>query len=155
MPWGFRNEKTRALLCKSSKSSKERQDVCCIVHPSSHPSLPLSSQPATIYWEPTMCCQALCWALEEQQWTRKAWSLSSWTQNLMQETSQGNRQLWWKCTADGRTRQSDSRGSHGWQVGSEYYGFKKKELCTVSDIRVIKPNKEKRNREGILSGNTE
>ena len=32
---------------------------------------------------------------------------------------------------------------------------KKKELCTVSDIRVIKANKEKRNREGTLWGNTE
>ena len=153
MPWGFRNEKTRALLCKSSKSSKETR--CLLYRPSIiHPSLPLSSQPTTIYWEPTMCCQALCWALERQQWTRKAWSLSSWTQNLMQETSQetGN------CDENAQLMGGQGSliaGSHGWQVGSEYYGLKKKELCTVSDIRVIKANKEKRNREGTLWGNTE
>jgi len=43
-------------------------------------------------------------------------------------------------------------GSHGWQVGSEYYGLKKKGLLTVSDSRVIKANKEKRNRRGNSLG---
>lgn len=156
MPWGFRKEKTRALLCKSSESS--RRDKMSVVSSIHHPPIPSFIFPTNNYLLRTYSVlPSLVLGTGETSVDQKDMVSVLMNSESNAGNKPGNRQLWWKCAARGRTRWSDSR--EPWVAGKVGILWVKKKRTSHSKWQQSykgKQGKEKQKRElfGVIQNNT-